>query len=90
MIFLAIFLILFLYIFAGLVNILICTSILDSNPKFFGEVFIVQPETNQMIIFVTFWPILLIYIIGWCIVWYVKHLYITVKDLYKSFIKIEK
>lgn len=90
MIFLTIFLILFLYIFVGIVSILICAAILDSNPKFFGEVFIAQPETNQTIIVGTFWPILLIYIIVWAVVWYVKHLYFSVRDFFKSFIKIEK
>ncbi len=90
MIIFAIILILFLYIFTGLVGSLICAAILDSNPRFFGEVFTAQPETNQIIIVVTFWPILLIYSIGWGIVWYVKHLYITIRDFLKSFIKIEK
>lgn len=80
----------FLYAIAGMLIGFICAVILDEHPNFFGRAFSNQPSDNQIVLLMSFWPIFLIYVIVWCIIWYTKHLYISISGFIKSFIKIEK
>lgn len=90
MIFFGIFLLCIFYALFGVLVSVICMAIIDCHNNFFGDVIDNMPETNFFIITITFWPIFSIYLIGWCVVWYIKHLYISVRDIFKSFIKIKK
>ena len=85
-----VFFLLCIYALLGLLVSVICMAIIDCHDNFFGDAIDNMPEANFFIITITFWPIFSIYLIGWCIVWYIKHLYISVRDLFKSFIKIKK
>lgn len=80
---------LFIYVLAGLLIGCCCGVINDCYPYFWGKAFDAQPETNQIVLLITFWPIFFTYLIGWCVVWYIKFLYISIRDLFKSSIKIK-
>lgn len=81
----------FLYALIGLLITLISEAVYEYNPNFFGKVFDELDETNRVILELTFWPFFLLYVIGWSIIWYITHLIIAIKSLFKSInIKNEK
>ena len=46
-----------------------------------------EDENNILILIWTFWPFYIIYIIIKAIVYYLKHLYIAIRDISKKYIK---
>ena len=78
-----------IYACIGIFITIITEAVRDSNPIFFGKTFDALEENNKTILERTFWPFFLLYLIGWCIIWYITHLIIAIKSLFKS-INIKK